>query len=401
MQDALGRVAVAQGLLTEAQLRECTEDVRLMRARGMQDADLARVLLWRGYVSQEEIRKLRTIKQALAGEAPRIAHFEIIGKAGEGGMGTVFKARDKRTGQLVALKILPPQLSRDEDFIARFGREARILTTLRHENIVSGLEFGEAPYRGSTLRYFAMEFVEGETLGNIIDRKGATPEKQAVRWVMDVARALDYASERGLVHRDVKPDNIFIAGDRKAKLGDFGLARSASEFTTRITRTGLYVGSAHYSSPEQARGVRDLDITSDIYSLGATFYHMVTGAPPFDGSNGPAVLVKHISEEIPYPTDVNPNVSERISEIIARMMAKSPSERYQSPSEILADLQRALRGSSPSGRLAGVAKSSVVRSAQERKAALDAHKKRLRERRRRGRTTARGTPRSPKAPTCS
>jgi serine/threonine-protein kinase len=194
-----------------------------------------------------------------------------------------------------------------------------------------------------------MEFIDGPTIGELLRRGGALDEKRAIRIVMQVADALAYAHDNGIMHRDIKPDNIMLTGDGIAKLCDLGLARvrGADEDEKSATRRGTALGTPHYISPEQARGDEDVDVRSDIYSLGATFYHMVTGTPPYPGNSAVQVIARHLSEELESPRKRNPLVSETVERVIGRMMQKAAADRYGHPKDVMQDLKAILEGETP------------------------------------------------------
>jgi serine/threonine protein kinase len=200
-----------------------------------------------------------------------------------------------------------------------------------------------------------MEFVEGETVADMITRKGAIPEGRAVEIILQVARALEHADRNNLVHRDIKPQNIIVTPKGIAKLCDLGLAKT-EDSEAHITRMGVSLGTPHYISPEQAKGSVDVDIRSDIYSLGATLYHMVVGEVPFVGSSPMVVMTKHLSTALPFPSDKNRAVSVNLSRVICKAMEKSPEDRYQTPEEMMGDLERVSEGLPPA--LAGRKKGS-------------------------------------------
>jgi serine/threonine-protein kinase len=258
-------------------------------------------------------------------------------------MGIVYKARQLSLDRTVALKILSDRLSKDREFVARFMREARIAAMLDHVNVIRALDVGEA----EGLRYFAMEYVEGENLGTILDRDGRMPEDKAIGIVMQAARALQHAWEHQLIHRDIKPDNIIITSKGVAKVADLGLARSTDDKTTRMTVTGTAMGTPHYISPEQARGEPDIDIRTDIYSLGVTFYHMLVGHPPFQGSTAAVVVTRRLTETPPWARDAAPEVSEGAALVIKKMMARERGSRYTDPKELISDLELIADGKLP------------------------------------------------------
>ncbi|MFH1024330.1 MAG: protein kinase, partial [Planctomycetota bacterium] len=286
-----------------------------------------------------------------------IEGFELIRKLGGGGMGVTYLARQSSLNRLVALKVLRKSLARDQSFVGRFQREARLAGNLDHVNIVGVHDAGES----GGFHYLVMEYVEGKSLQAMLDESGAMEEGFALHLAMQVARALDFAHNKaGIIHRDVKPDNILVTKEGIAKLCDFGLARSA-EAETRMTQTGVMMGTPHYVSPEQARGEKDVDIRSDIYSLGAMLYHLVTGRTPFQGSSAAVVMTKHLTEQVPWPADVNPAVSENCCRLVERMMAKAREDRYQDPAELLRNMERVIDGKAPESQVLDSDKSSIGR----------------------------------------
>jgi hypothetical protein len=268
----------------------------------------------------------------------RLGHFELLGSIGAGGMATVLKARDLELGRTVALKILPPATARDSEAVARFKLEARAAAKLDHENIARVYFCGE----DAGLHFIAFEFVDGENLRQMIDRVGRLAPDLAVRYLLQLAAGLAHAAERGVVHRDVKPSNILITPDGRAKIVDMGLARhlEGQSVNGGVTQSGVTLGTFDYISPEQALDPRRADIRSDIYSLGCAFYHALTGRPPVPEGTAAKKLQAHQHDQPTDPRDLNPAVGDGLAMVLARMMAKKPEQRYQSPEELSADLQR-------------------------------------------------------------
>jgi serine/threonine protein kinase len=267
-----------------------------------------------------------------------LAHFEIGEPLGAGGMATVYKARDLTLGREVALKILPPALARDPDAVTRFKLEARAAALLNHDAVARVFYTGEA----DGLHFIAFEFVDGETLRAMIDRLGTVPPADCVRYLLDVAAGLHHASGRGVVHRDVKPSNIVITAGGRAKLIDMGLARSAA-VNGGVTQSGTTLGTFDYISPEQAIDPRTADVRSDIYSLGCTCYHAVTGRPPVPDGNAARKLAAHQTEQPTDPRFLNPAVPDELAGALDRMMAKAPAHRHQTAAELIADLSAVAR----------------------------------------------------------
>lgn len=265
--------------------------------------------------------------------------YEILEQLGGGGMAIIYKGRDTFLNRLVTIKILRPEFTCDEEFVKRFRREAQAIASLSHPNIVSIYDVG----REDEIHYLVMEYVEGDNLKNLIRAEGTLPPERAVEIARQVSEALQHAHENNIVHRDVKPQNILITKGGRAKLTDFGIAREASAAT--LTQTDTIVGSVHYLSPEQARG-ETAGPRSDIYSLGVVLFEMVTGKLPFQGDTPIGVALKHIQEEPPRPTSLNPAVSPALEKVILRAMAKLPADRYATARDMAADLA-ALSGAVP------------------------------------------------------
>jgi serine/threonine protein kinase len=267
--------------------------------------------------------------------------YEILAKIGSGAMGTVFKARQKKMGRIVALKVLRPSLARNERFVDRLRREARIVGSLSHPNIVAGYDLGEE----GGYHFFVMELVEGDSLKQLLSEWGMFPEEQVLDVAIQVCEALDHAYQRGIIHRDIKPGNILIDEVNRVKLTDMGLAKGPTDVT--LTRDGATVGTPQYISPEQARNPQDVDVRSDLYSFGATLFHMATGSPPFRGNSIGELITKVLSEREPWARDLNPLLSEGLNLVIRKLLAKDPERRYQNPAELLEDLRRVQRAEEP------------------------------------------------------
>jgi len=260
---------------------------------------------------------------------------------GEGTMGAVYRANQVSLQRTVAVKVLTPHLAKNERYLKRFQREARAVAKLNHPNVVSGIDVGES----QGCRYFVMEYVEGPTLLQLLEEHGRLDAMTATRIIHQIAKALDHAHRTGLVHRDVKPANIIVtAKGHVAKLCDLGLAKEVSEGGAD-TGEGRAMGTPFYISPEQARGEADIDIRSDIYSLGATYYHAVCGRPPFTGPTPAVIMAKHLTEDIVPVRTVVPQVPLGVAGVIERALRRSRADRYQSPEEMIKDLDQVLDGS--------------------------------------------------------
>ncbi|RMG13806.1 MAG: serine/threonine protein kinase [Planctomycetota bacterium] len=324
-----GQVAVNLGLVTPEQLDECIAEQRELRKRGARHF-LGALLRRKGYLSEEEIP---LVCKALEAEisADRIKGYEILKSLGRGNMALVFAARQLNLDRIVALKVLDPKLLFDADFITRFVEEARAAARLNHPNIVQAYDVGSS----DDLHYFAMEFVDGVTVRDLIDEPGFLDEATTIDVAVQIARALGHAAGHQLVHRDVKPANIMITREGVAKLCDLGLAKRIDQ--TSETE-GVILGSPYYISPEQIEGRADIDTRADIYSLGATLFHMLTGRPPFKGRTPEDVCLKHLSEPIPDPTQLSSSVTQRITPVLFKMMAKDRRYRYRDFAEVVRDL---------------------------------------------------------------
>ena len=287
--------------------------------------------------------------------------YEIISRVGSGGMADVYKSMDHKLNRMVAVKILKAEFRQDTGFIGKFTKEAQAAAGLSHPNIVSVYDVGED--RG--LYYIVMELVEGITLKNYIMKKGKLSVKEATSIAVQVSLGLEAAHNQGIIHRDVKPQNIIISTDGKVKLSDFGIAKA----TNSNTITANVMGSVHYSSPEQVRGGFS-DAKSDIYSLGITMYEMVTGRVPFDGDTTVSIAIKHLQEEIIPPSRYTPDLPYSLEQIILKCTQKNPDRRYSDMGELIEDLKRSLMDPQgnfvviPSAAAAGAAAASADKKAK-------------------------------------
>ncbi len=262
-----------------------------------------------------------------------IGNYDMIEKVAEGGMGAVYRARHRQTGQVVAIKIMPAHMAANAVLLKRFEQEFRAASRLDHPNIVRALDYGDT----GTTPYLVMEFVDGESIGQKIERDGRMPEVDAIRLIAQVAQGLHRAHKQGLIHRDVKPDNVMITRDGQAKLLDLGLVKEV-DADLNLTRTGRGLGTPHFMAPEQFRNAKNADIRCDIYSLGATLYMMVTGELPFK-SNGPLdAWMKKMNNELVPPRQIVPGLSERVDWAIRRAMSPDPAQRPATCREFVEDL---------------------------------------------------------------
>jgi beta-lactam-binding protein with PASTA domain/predicted Ser/Thr protein kinase len=269
--------------------------------------------------------------------------YEIGGVLGRGGMAEVHRGRDLRLGREVAVKVLRSDLARDPSFQVRFRREAQASASLNHPAIVAVYDTGEDRTALGNTPYIVMEYVEGETLRDVIRREGQLSPERAMSLSADVCGALDFSHRNGIVHRDVKPGNVMITPEGAVKVMDFGIARAVSDSAATMTSTAAVIGTAQYLSPEQARG-EGVDARSDVYSVGCMLFELVTGAPPFTGDSPVAVAYQHVREDPRLPSSINPRVPPELDAIVLKSMSKNPANRYQSAAEMRNDLLRALAG---------------------------------------------------------
>jgi eukaryotic-like serine/threonine-protein kinase len=262
--------------------------------------------------------------------------YELEELVGTGGMSSVFRAHDRLLDRKVALKVLHEQYTEDADYVERFRREARAVAALSHPNIVTVIDRGEHDGR----QFIVFEYVAGDNLKQLIERRGAAPVTTALELGIQIARGLSFAHQQGLVHRDVKPQNILLNGNGEAKVTDFGIARSL-DVQHGMTQTGTVLGTSDYIAPEQAQGQR-VDEHTDVYSLGVVLYELLTKEVPFPGENFVAVAMRHINEPPPSIRDRRPDVSPRLEAAIHRAMAKDPADRFQTMAEFCRELDACL-----------------------------------------------------------
>ncbi len=330
----------------------CTSnEVSLVRAELKTLADkgnsisLSDLLIQHGYITKSQIVRLNRSMDddSMYRPAQQIPGFQILSKLGQGAMAVVFKAKQLSLDRIVAIKVLPKKLSENKEFVDRFYREGRAAAKLNHPNIVQAYDVGEA----GGYHYFVMEFIDGQTVYDLLTDGKSASESDSLRIILQTARALEHAHKQGFIHRDVKPKNIMITKESVVKLADMGLAREVSDYEAATAEAGRAYGTPYYISPEQIRGEIKIDFRADIYALGATFYHMVTGRVPFDGTTPSAVMHKHLKEPLVPPDHINPRLSAGVGEIIEVMMAKKAEDRYRSTEELIIDLEAVGRGEPP------------------------------------------------------
>ncbi|MBI3099459.1 MAG: serine/threonine protein kinase [Planctomycetes bacterium] len=338
-----GEIAVALGLTTRERVAEALLTQEQSTSTGATPRTVGEILVERGVLTANQVQQV-LVEQARRVGKSQIAGYRLLEKIGQGAMGAVFKAKQMSMDRIVAVKILAPKFAQNSKFVEQFFAEARSVARLNHPNIIQGIDVGEA----NGLYYFVMEYVDGPTVGDLLRRGGALDQKRALQIILQIVCALNYAQKYGLVHRDIKPDNIMLTRAGLAKLCDLGLAKLVTRNAPSRTDFSGSLGTPSYISPEQARGEQNVDTRSDLYSLGASFYHMVVGDVPFPADSAAVAIAKHLTEEPIPPRERNGLVSEGVNMVVLRLMRKKREDRYPSPGELLKDLEVLSAG----GRLA-------------------------------------------------
>jgi serine/threonine-protein kinase len=336
---------IRRGLATAAEIEGCKKQRQQLT---VSDKDPAKSLLELMVLNKVLTRSQVTRLVQESGAANRkfqIPGYQMLQRLGKGSMGLVFKAKQISVDRVVAIKILLDPLAQNKEFIKRFEREAMIAAKLSHNNVVNAIDAGQIDGH----YYFVMEYVEGPTIKDYLDKNKSFEEKEALRIVLAIAEALKHAVGRGLIHRDIKPENVILTKQGDVKLADLGLARLTDDEKWGLSEAGMAIGTPYYISPEQVRGEINIDIRADIYSLGATLYHMVTGNVPFGGETPNEVMRKHVDPKVVIvpPDHLNSNLSSGLGMVVETMMAKNREHRYQTPDDLILDLKCLLRGESP------------------------------------------------------
>jgi serine/threonine-protein kinase len=332
-EDKVAHALVSRGLVTPEEIQAGRDS----RAKG----NLLVRLVALGHLAPSQARRVHQELSAQLNQ--QIPGYELLEKLGQGSMGIVYKARQLSMNRLVAIKVLHTRLAANPKYLERFTQEAHIAARLNHNNVVQAIDVGTI----GSLNYFIMEYVQGTTIKAELEAGKIFEEQEALEIVRQIAQALEHAHRRQLVHRDIKPANIILTAEGTAKLADLGLAREMADQSRSESEKGLVLGTPYYIAPEQIQGNEDIDIRADIYALGATLYHMITGQPPFPGTKVDQVLRAHLKNELVPPDHVNTKLSSGIGEVVEVMMAKDPAVRYQNPSTLLMDLECLLAGQAP------------------------------------------------------
>jgi serine/threonine-protein kinase len=334
---------IERQLITPEEMRTAISRRKHLASNG-HERPVTEILVDLGFLTRTQLSRLQGVNEDSGGRpAQQLPGYQLLNKCGAGAMAVVYRAKQISLNRAVAVKVLPKRLSKNAEFVERFYREGRAAAQLNHPNIVQAIDVGEA----NGFHYFVMEFVEGCTVYDELANGKVYDEREAVEIMTQVARALLHAHERGFIHRDVKPKNIMLTKERVAKLADMGLAREATDHAAALAEAGRAYGTPYYIAPEQIRGEVDIDHRADLYSLGATFYHMVTGRVPFEGPTPSAVMHKHLKEPLTPPDHLNTRLTSGCGAMIEMLMAKNRDDRYPSARELLVDLERLARGQAP------------------------------------------------------
>jgi serine/threonine protein kinase len=335
-----GKMALERGLCTDDELRLSLEEMKSRRE--INPIILKELMIELGYVTATQAERLKTSIKESKAAAHQIPGYKILGKLGAGAMAIVYKARQLSLNRMVAIKVLPKRFSENPEYVERFYKEGQAAGRLNHPNIVQAIDVGEA----GGYHYFVMEYVEGKTIADDLTEGNVFSESEALDIIIQVAHALEHAHACSLVHRDVKPKNIMISNSGAVKLADMGLARETTDIEAAQNEAGKAYGTPYYIAPEQIRGKIDIDGRADIYGLGATLYHMLTGQVPFMAEDSADVMRKHLKEKLIPPDHINTSLSAGVSEVVEIMMAKRREDRYKNIEELLIDLE-ALRNGQP------------------------------------------------------
>jgi len=336
-----GKVAVEQGLCSDDELRRSIEQ---LKARSRTDpVTIEQLLIELGFITASQAERLKLNLKESKAAAHQIPGYKILGKLGAGAMAVVYKARQLSLNRMVAIKVLPRRFTENPEYVERFYKEGQAAAKLNHNNIVQAVDVGEA----GGYHYFVMEYVEGKTVYDDLAAGKVYSEQEALGIALQVADALAHAHSVGLIHRDVKPKNIMINKEGVVKLADMGLARETTDIETAQAEKGKAYGTPYYIAPEQIRGEIDIDGRADMYGLGATLYHMITGRVPYMAEDPSDVMRKHLREPLTPPDHINTSLSAGISEMVEVMMAKKKEDRYSSCEELIEDLRAVKAGNPP------------------------------------------------------
>jgi serine/threonine protein kinase len=346
----VGKLVIDTGLATSDEIDFCREQQK--QSSDPNQRSLADLLVEHSVITVNQAKRIKTQleerKEDRKISSSQIPGYQLLGRVGKGAMATVYKARQTSLDRIVAIKVLPKRMSDNVEFVERFYYEGKAAAKLSHNNIVQAIDVGSTP---DGFHYFVMEYIEGKTIYDLMQPPPVGEgrnfsEAEALDITIQMADALAHAHNRGLIHRDVKPKNIILTPENVAKLTDLGLARETSDKKLAESEAGKAYGTPYYISPEQIRGDVDIDFRADVYSLGATMYHMVTGRPPFEADTPSAVMHKHLKQPLRPPDHINTALSPGIGEVIEVAMAKDREQRYTRTEDMLEDL-KAIRAGHP------------------------------------------------------
>jgi serine/threonine protein kinase len=333
-----------RGLVTEEEMRQARQFLNQAEEQG-KHLSMPEALVQVGALTRSQAQRVfGSLKEETSSPTIQIPGLQMMERLGRGSQAVVYKARQLSVDRIVAVKVLLSGTARDPEVRRRFVQEGRAAAQLSHNNIVQAIDAGEA----EDYSYFIQEFIDGTTVYDLLkNRGGPLPEEQALEIVVHIAEALAHAHSRGFIHRDVKPKNIMLTKEGVAKLADMGLARHADDAGAALEEAGKAFGTPYYIAPEQVLGSPDVDFRADIYSLGATFYEMLTGRPPYMAHTPQQVMQKHVAGILVPPDHVNPNLSAGVSEVVEVMLSKRPKDRYNTTEDLLADLHCVAAGRPP------------------------------------------------------
>jgi serine/threonine protein kinase len=332
------KLALEKQLITEAQCDVCRRLLHKGKAIGF-ETTIEEILVKQGFIAQEQMEELQLINQLVQSNGGHFGPYRLGRLIGEGGMGKVYEALHEFMGRTVAIKIISQEHTENKTKAMRFFQEVHALIKLDHPNIVMIYDAG----RVQRNYYYTMEFLPGPSLLQYVESEKMLPEKEALSIVRDIAKALGHAHANDVIHRDVKPENILFDRNRVPKLTDFGIAMHHDEHHLTLTTEGISVGSLHYTSPEQADGTRDIDCRADIYSLGATLYHLLTGRTVYKGATPQELLARHLRGNIIPPQKFNRTVSRTTAKILKRMLAVDRSKRFQTMEQVVKAIEAPMK----------------------------------------------------------
>jgi serine/threonine-protein kinase len=338
-----GALAIRLGYTSSDRVREALGLQERLKDTGISPHRLGDILLAKGFLTgTQQCTVLKEQAQIL--KFPSVPGYRILALLGKGSFGSVWKGLQLSMERPVALKGMSPERSRHSKFRECFLQEARAVARLNHPHIVQGIDI----IYSADIPFLILEFIDGPTIGRLLRRQAVLSPRKSLRIVTQIASALHHAHAHGIIHRDIKPENIMLTRSGVAKLCDLGLAKLPGGDPLEGTRRRVVVGTADYISPEQARGERSVDTRSDIYSLGAALFHMVTGRVPFPGQSRADAIAKHLSDPVPSARLANSSLSPEIDTLIQRMMAKRPEDRFQTPKDLYRELEKIRRTLPPS-----------------------------------------------------